>query len=187
MKEKRYCEVRLASVFAVMTAICAVIAIVLSTMAGVKAFQFYKHCQQHVINAQNAASPEIAIAELDIAIQYAEDTGRTDGYTCKFNANGDLKLWYTNLLQERANFEGLVGRSSDEFYFVDFQKVQENTEDIQFPSSISTYQTPILLYFGWFWVAAVIFGLAWLIEGTRYDEVVFKIPLPKKKEPTPAT
>src|SRR5688500_18635941 len=65
--------------------------------------QFGRNCGDHLIRAADAASPEIAVKELDTALRYMETNGMTGGWTSIVytSPDEDVGYWYRNTKQAR--------------------------------------------------------------------------------------
>ncbi len=71
--------------------------------AGFKSYFFDIGCEGHLKRAADANTVELALAELDVALTYAEQKGLTSGTTAVIlpTPAEDLGFWYTNLVASR--------------------------------------------------------------------------------------
>ena len=79
-----------------------------------KRIDFKQNCSGRLERAANANTVELAVKELDAAIQYAESKGYTSGYTSVvYNTpDEDVEYWYNNLCASRQELVNLPDSSS---------------------------------------------------------------------------
>lgn len=79
-----------------------------------KRIDFKQNCSGHLERAANANTVELAVKELDVAIQYAEANGYTTGYTSVIyrTPDEDVEYWYNNLCASRQELLNLPDSTS---------------------------------------------------------------------------
>ena len=79
-----------------------------------KRIEFKQNCTGRLERAANANSIEIAVKEVDAAIQFAETKGYTSGYTSVFyqTPDEDIEYWYNNLCASRQELANLPDNAS---------------------------------------------------------------------------
>ncbi len=79
-----------------------------------KRIDFKQNCSGRLERAANANTVELAVKELDAAIQYAEAKGYTSGYTSVFyrTPDEDVEYWYNNLCASRQELLNLPDSTS---------------------------------------------------------------------------
>lgn len=79
-----------------------------------KHIDFNQNCSGRLERAANANTVELAVKELDAAIQYAEDNGYTTGYTSVIykTPDEDVEYWYNNLCASRQELINLSDSTS---------------------------------------------------------------------------
>jgi hypothetical protein len=91
---------------------------------------FDKYCEGHLKQAADANSIELALEELNIAIEYAENHGLTKGYTSIFieTESDNVGYWYKNLIACRRNLE-LCKDASQDVKNLQLKKLHESLID----------------------------------------------------------
>lgn len=76
--------------------------------------EFNQNCSGRLERAANANTVELAVKELDAAIQYAEANGYTNGYTSVIyrTPDEDVEYWYNNLCASRQELVNLSDSTS---------------------------------------------------------------------------
>ena len=79
-----------------------------------KRIDFKQNCSGRLERAANANTVELAVKELDAAIQYAEAKGFTTGYTSVIyrTPDEDVGYWYNNLYASRQELVNLPDSTS---------------------------------------------------------------------------
>ena len=79
-----------------------------------KRIDFKQNCSGRLERAANANTVELAVKELDAAIQYAEAKGFTTGYTSVIyrTPDEDVEYWYNNLCASRQELVNLPDSAS---------------------------------------------------------------------------
>lgn len=79
-----------------------------------KRIDFKQNCSGRLERAANANTVELAVKELDAAIQYAEANGFTTGYTSVIyrTPDEDVEYWYNNLCASRQELVNLPDSTS---------------------------------------------------------------------------
>ena len=79
-----------------------------------KRIDFKQNCSGRLERAANANTVELAVKELDAAIQYAEAKGYTTGYTSVIyrTPDEDVEYWYNNLYASRQELVNLPDSAS---------------------------------------------------------------------------
>ena len=79
-----------------------------------KRIDFNQNCSGRLERAANANTVELAVKELDAAIQYAEANGFTTGYTSVIyrTPDEDVEYWYNNLYASRQELVNLPDSAS---------------------------------------------------------------------------
>lgn len=79
-----------------------------------KRIDFNQNCSGRLERAANANTVELAVKELDAAIQYAEAKGYTTGYTSVIyrTPDEDVEYWYNNLCASRQELLNLPDSTS---------------------------------------------------------------------------
>ena len=79
-----------------------------------KRIDFKQNCSGRLERAANANTVELAVKELNTAIQYAETKGYTTGYTSVIyrTPDEDVEYWYNNLCASRQELLNLPDSTS---------------------------------------------------------------------------
>lgn len=97
----------------------AIILLAILTLVGTgaviyKRIDFKQNCAGRLERAANANTVELAVKELNAAIQYAEVKGYTTGYTSViyWTPDEDVEYWYNNLCASRQELLNLPDSAS---------------------------------------------------------------------------
>lgn len=123
------------------------------TFCVVKSIQFKQNCSGYLKQAADANSPELALARLNIALDYIERHGLTDGYTSVLWRTEDENIgyWYQNLKVCQHELSDCLDGTQLEKSNV-LMKVRESLTDegkdgtvLTIPHGISRYPDNLLL------------------------------------------
>ncbi len=96
-----------------------IILLTILTLAGTgaviyKRIEFKQNCSGRLERAANSNTVELAVKELNAAIQYAESKGDTTGYTSVIyrTPDEDVEYWYNNLCASRQELLNLPDSTS---------------------------------------------------------------------------
>lgn len=118
-----------------------------------KRIDFRQNCSGRLERAANANTVELAIKELDAAIQYAEAKGYTSGYTSVLynTPDEDVEYWYNNLCASRNELLNLSDSTSTLEKTNTLMKLRETLTDIDkygthviYPDGLQFYPNNIL-------------------------------------------
>jgi len=92
----------------------AILALVGTGAVIYKRIDFKQNCSGRLERAANANTVELAVKELNTAIQYAEAKGYTTGYTSVIyrTPDEDVEYWYNNLCASRQELLNLPDSTS---------------------------------------------------------------------------
>ena len=92
----------------------AILALIGTCVVTYKRVNFKQNCSGRLERAANANTVELAVKELDAAIQYAEANGYTTGYTSVIyrTPDEDVEYWYNNLCASRQELLNLPDSTS---------------------------------------------------------------------------
>lgn len=130
-----------------------IILLTILTLAGTgaviyKRIDFMQNCSGRLERAANANTVELAIKELDAAIQYAEANGYTSGYTSVIykTPDEDVEYWYNNLCASRQELLNLPNGTSTLEKTNTLMKLRETLTDtgengtqVIYPTGLSFY------------------------------------------------
>ena len=93
-----------------------VLALVMPTIYWVKQAPFNQNCGSYLENAAVATTPDKALENLNVAIDYIEAKGLTSGYTSILWKTEDenVEFWYQNLKDAQKKLEGCLNGSQME-------------------------------------------------------------------------
>ena len=79
--------------------ILVVVSLITPTVCVVKSIQFKQNCSGYLKQAADANSPELSLERLNLAVDYIERHGLTEGYTSVLWRTEDENIgyWYQNL------------------------------------------------------------------------------------------
>ena len=146
-----------------------IILLTILTLAGTgavvyKRIEFKQNCSGRLERAANANTVELAVKELDAAIQYAESKGDTTGYTSVIyrTPDEDVEYWYNNLCASRQELLNLPDSTSTLEKTNTLMKLRETLTDtgehgsyVIYPDGLQFYPHNVLWgLLRWFiWIA----------------------------------
>ena len=154
-----------------------------------KACTFNEEVKGYLQNYVEAGTMEIAIKNLNSAIEALEKAGLTEGQISIFweNPNNNIGLWYNNLLKSRELLRKAVKESTlEQSIILEKQKIglsggNENdngTISIAIPDGISMY--PYNRFFFWWSILSAIMAIVFLIivlvlcDSCEWDDPLIK-------------
>ena len=113
-----------------------------------KRIDFNQNCSGRLERAANANTVELAVKELDAAIQYAEAKGYTTGYTSVIyrTPNEDVEYWYNNLCASRQELLNLSDNTSTLEKTNTLMKLRETLTDTGEKGTRVIYPTGLQFY-----------------------------------------
>ena len=113
-----------------------------------KRIDFKQNCSGRLERASNANTVELAVKELDAAIQYAEVKGYTSGYTSVVyrTPDEDVEYWYNNLCASRQELLNLPDSTSALEKTNTLMKLRETLTDTNEHGSYVIYPEGLQFY-----------------------------------------
>lgn len=180
-------EIETFKLFIIAAIIVSLFAIPLTGMAIHYGVEYNRECNNHIWNAAESTTPELAASELSKAISYMEAHNMKSG-TSSFAADEDNVGWYYQALVEaRNNLESFHETSTDETYYLELSKATEKLEKLadSTPFCISLYRHGIVSeYLLFLFIAAVLWIIA-LLMGEEYHPSTVEIYVPSFKKANP--
>lgn len=107
---------KISKVFGVLGWTTVVAIVVIPILMGVRMKQFEVACSRYIERATRTNDVEKAISNLDIAIDYIEQNGYTEGNTSIFikDPDNDMAYWYENLIITRSELENVRESTPEE-------------------------------------------------------------------------
>ena len=139
--------------FSFLITILFIASLITPTVCVVKSIQFKQNCSGYLKQAADANSAELALARLNIALDYIERHGLTDGYTSVLWRTEDENIgyWYQNLKVCQHELSDCLDGTQLEKSNV-LMKVRESLTDegkdgtgLTIPHGISRYPDNLLL------------------------------------------
>lgn len=133
--------------------IILVVSLIAPTVCVVKSIQFKQNCSGYLKQAADANSPELSLGRLNLAVEYIERHGLTEGYTSVLWRTEDENIgyWYQNLKVCQQELQDCIDRTQLEKSNV-LMKVRESLTDegedgtvLTIPPGISRYPNNLLL------------------------------------------
>lgn len=133
--------------------ILVVASLITPTICVVKSIQFKQNCSGYLKQAADANSPELSLERLNLAVDYIERHGLTEGYTSVLWRTEDENIgyWYQNLKVCQQELQDCMDGTQLEKSNV-LMKVRESLTDegkdgtvLTIPSGISRYPNNLLL------------------------------------------
>ena len=143
--------------------------------SGVMDYQFDKNCRQYLVRAANASCVELAIEDLEKALDYAESKNLTKGIVSIFleQPKNDIGYWYRNIYEALNELKSLSPEASTLGKTNALMQLKETllTDDATAttPSDIGLYPHN-KAYFWWGMVTSFVMILCWLILWKMYRD-----------------
>ena len=140
-----------------------------------KRIDFKQNCSGRLERAANANTVELAVKELDAAIQYAEAKGYTAGYTSVIyrTPDEDVEYWYNNMCASRQELLNLSDSTSTLEKTNTLMKLRETLTDTGENGTQVIYPRGLQFYphnFLWGLLRLFIWVMLVLILGIRLTE-----------------
>lgn len=145
--------------------------------ACITSHRFEVGCEGHLKRAADANTVELALVELDTAIQYAEAHNLTSGTTAVVlpKPDEDLGFWYRNLVASRDELRNLGPSETPLTKTNTLIKLRETLLDdsgsgvsVTVPPGISRYPNNAV-FCGYFWIALIGFLASSIVALIRID------------------
>ena len=127
-------------------------------------FQYECKCEKYIKQASCAATPEIAIENLDYAISYLNNNEMTSGTTSYIFNNDDARFWFDNLVGYRYDFGVLIAKDLDT-QFSEMRALQLNLKELKKPIGMGYYKHPLCR--PWFIFLLLAWALLVVSKATR--------------------
>ena len=152
--------------------------VVIITLISVKSIMFNINCSGHLARAADANTIELAINELEVALNYMEENNLTNGYTSVIykTPDEDVGFWYNNIKASYDELKSIDENSSVLEKSNALLKLRETllskgekSEYVTKPAGISKYpNNAIFLILQWLCGISLIIGFVFLMSGV-YD------------------